>query len=99
MYFLPESPRWLVAQDRHEDALRVLAKLHAHGDTDDLYVQAELKEITAKINYERLMVKPSYFTLLFGSEARRMWIGIGVVSFQISNSEESTCYGVLTSAL
>jgi hypothetical protein len=38
MYFLPESPRWLVAKDRHEEALRVLAKLHAGGDTNDLYV-------------------------------------------------------------
>lgn len=79
MYFLPESPRWLVANDRHEDALRVLAKLHARGDTNDLYVQAELAEIIAKIKYEKEHAAPSYFTLLFGAEARRMWIGIGVV--------------------
>ena len=82
MYFLPESPRWLVAQDRHEEALRVLAKLHSHGNTDDLYVQAELKEIVAKLNYEKLFPQPSYITMLFGNEARRMWIGIGVVSIQ-----------------
>jgi hypothetical protein len=80
MWFLPESPRWLVVKDRHEEALRVLAKLHARGDTDDLYVQAELKEITAKINFEKRHPDPSYFQLLFGSEWRRMWIGIGVVS-------------------
>lgn len=84
MYFLPESPRWLVAQDRHEEALAVLAKLHSHGDTDALYVQAELKEIVAKINLEKLTATPSYVTLLFGGEARRMWIGIGVVSSQMS---------------
>lgn len=80
MYFLPESPRWLVAQDRHEDALRVLAKLHSNGDRDDLYVQAELKEIIAKITFEKQHTVPSYFKLLFGSEKRRMWIGLGVVS-------------------
>ncbi len=79
MYFLPESPRWLVAQDRHEDALRVLAKLHAGGDTNDLYVKAELAEIIAKIDFEKRHKYPSYFTLLFGAERRRMWIGIGVV--------------------
>jgi hypothetical protein len=83
MYFLPESPRWLVAQDRQEEALRVLAKLHAHGDISDLYVQAELKEIVAKINFEKRTSKPSYITLLFGGEARRMWIGIGVVSHHL----------------
>jgi MFS family permease len=80
IYFLPESPRWLVAKDRHEEALMVLAKLHAGGDTDDLYVQAELKEIIAKINLEKRHSAPSYFQLLFGGEWRRMWIGIGVVS-------------------
>ena len=80
MYFLPESPRWLVAQDRHEDALGVLAKLHARGDRDDLYVQAELKEIIAKITFEKQHKPPSYFNLLFGHNARRMWIGLGVVS-------------------
>jgi hypothetical protein len=80
MWFLPESPRWLVAKDRHEEALRVLATLHARCDTDDLYVQAELKEIIAKINFEMRHPAPSYFQLLFGSEWRRMWIGIGVVS-------------------
>ena len=80
MYFLPESPRWLVAQDRHDDALKVLARLHSKGDIDDLYVQAELKEIIAKINVEKQIATPSYAKLLFGEEARRTWIGIGVVS-------------------
>jgi hypothetical protein len=59
--------------------LKVLARLHASGDIDDLYVQAELKEIIAKINFEKRHPTPSYFQLLFGSEWRRMWIGIGVV--------------------
>jgi hypothetical protein len=80
MYFLPESPRWLVAKDRHEEALQVLAKLHAGGDTNDLYVKAELGEIVAKIDFEKRHKAPSYFSLLFGDEWRRMWIGIGVVS-------------------
>jgi hypothetical protein len=65
MYFLPESPRWLVAKDRHEEALRVLAKLHAGGDTNDLYVKAELGEIVAKIDFEKRHKAPSYFSLLF----------------------------------
>jgi hypothetical protein len=58
----------------------VLAKHHAGGDTDDLYVQAELKEIIAKINFEKTHPAPSYFQLLFGGEWRRLWIGVGVVS-------------------
>jgi hypothetical protein len=73
MVFLARvAPRWLVAKDCHEEALRVLAKLHARGVTDDLYVQAELKEIIAKINFEKRHPAPSYFQLLFGREWRRM---------------------------
>jgi hypothetical protein len=80
MYFLPESPRWLVQQDRHEEALQVLATVHARGDIDDPYVLAELQEITTKIAFEKNHQPPSYWKLLFGEERRRMWIGIGVVS-------------------
>ncbi|KAJ6104698.1 hypothetical protein N7523_011018 [Penicillium sp. IBT 18751x] len=82
MYFLPESPRWLVAHDRQEEAGKVLAKLHANGNTSDLYVQAELAEIVAKIKFEKEHLSPSYVSLLFGSHARRMWIGIGVQFWQ-----------------
>lgn len=86
MYFLPESPRWLVQQDRHEEAYLVLAKLHAGGNINDPQVQIELSEISAKIAFEKLEPTPSYFTLLFGSERRRMWIGIGVVSDSVCNT-------------
>ena len=80
MYFLPESPRWLASRDRHEEALKVLARLHSKGNVHEPYVQAELKEIVAKIAFERQHPQPSYFQLLFGKEIRRTWIGIGVVS-------------------
>ena len=80
MYFLPESPRWLVAHDRQDEAGKVLAKLHANGNMSDLYVLAELAEIVAKIKFEKEHPSPSYISLLFGNHARRMWIGIGVVS-------------------
>jgi len=82
MYFLPESPRWLVSRDRHEEALAVLAKLHANGNANDPYVQAELSEIRAKIAQEQLTPAPSYVQMLFGEERRRMWIGIGVQFWQ-----------------
>lgn len=36
--FLPESSRWLVAQDRLDDGLRVLAQINGLN-TDDVAVQ------------------------------------------------------------
>lgn len=30
--FFPESPRWLIANDRREEALAIFAKYHGDGD-------------------------------------------------------------------
>lgn len=76
---MPESPRWLVQKDRQEEALQTLARLHSGGNTDDPYVRAELAEIVAKIQWEKQNKPLSYAEMLFGSEARRTWLGIGVV--------------------
>jgi hypothetical protein len=87
MWFLPESPRWLVEKDRQEEALAVLARVHSGGDVNDPYVQAEMAEIVAKITFEKSHPSPSYFDLLLGKQKRRMWIGIGVVSAAFAPEE------------
>jgi hypothetical protein len=40
MLFRPESPRYLDQSQREEEALRVLARLHANGDENDLLVRS-----------------------------------------------------------
>lgn len=94
---MPESPRWLVQKDRQEDALQVLGKIHAGGDVNDPYVQAEFAEIVAKITYEKTHPQPTYLDLLVGSECRRMWIGIGVVNLPLgTNNLDGPCYLTLS---
>lgn len=53
LYFVPESPRWLVSRDRNEEALAFLAKYHAEGNEQDALVQFEYNEITNALAYER----------------------------------------------
>lgn len=80
MYFMPESPRWLAQRDNHEKALQTLARLHSDGDVNDPFIQSELAEIEAKIQWEKLHPAPSYIKMLVGPDRRRTWLGIGVVS-------------------
>lgn len=52
MPWLPESPRWLVAHDRHTEAVQVLAALEAKP-IDDVFVATQLREIDDSVKYER----------------------------------------------
>ncbi|KAL3419995.1 MFS sugar transporter [Phlyctema vagabunda] len=49
VWFLPESPRWLMAQDNVDGALAVLARYHGEGDVNHPMVQLQLKEMTQQI--------------------------------------------------
>ncbi|GAM42290.1 hypothetical protein TCE0_044r16128 [Talaromyces pinophilus] len=51
--FTPESPRWLVAQDRHDEALEVLAVVNAGGDKLDHAVLLQHREISDTIAWEK----------------------------------------------
>lgn len=51
--FLPRSPRWLAKVDRTEEAINVLAKIHAGGDKTDVLVLAEWEDISTTLAIER----------------------------------------------
>ncbi|CAM1508701.1 Fc.00g055490.m01.CDS01 [Cosmosporella sp. VM-42] len=66
VYLLPESPRYLVQKDRHEEARKVLIKYHAGGDDDSPLVDFEMKEITLQIETAKVASSANYREFLNG---------------------------------
>ncbi|GJC94336.1 lactose permease [Colletotrichum higginsianum] len=48
--FFPESPRWLVAQDRHDEAKNIIATYHTNGDLDHPLVDLQMKEMIGSVD-------------------------------------------------
>jgi len=41
VFFLPESPRWMVANDRDDEAMAFLVKYHGGGDPNSAIVKLQ----------------------------------------------------------
>ncbi|KLU92951.1 sugar transporter [Magnaporthiopsis poae ATCC 64411] len=71
VWFLPESPRWLISRDREDEAFAILTKYHAEGDATSLIVHAEMAQIKSTIELERESSKQSWSEILKASGMRR----------------------------
>ncbi|MEW6496066.1 MAG: sugar porter family MFS transporter [Cyanobacteriota bacterium] len=74
-FLIPESPRYLVAQGREQEAAQVLAKVEGGN------VQAKVQEIRQTVNQER---KPQFSDILSrrGGLLPIVWIGMGLSILQ-----------------
>lgn len=71
IWMVPESPRFLMAKGRREEAHAMIAKYHANGDLDDPLVLFELSEINQALEIDQQGKKQSYATLFQGIENRK----------------------------
>lgn len=53
LWWIPESPRWLVSRDRSEEALQMLAKYHGRGDIHNTTVQLQWLEMKDAIQSQK----------------------------------------------
>ncbi|KAI0466758.1 general substrate transporter [Xylaria cf. heliscus] len=83
IFFIPESPRFLISKDRHEEAFKVIVKYHAEGDENSEFAKAEMAEIKTTIAIELEHAKQSWTDMVSTpGNRRRLLIGslVGVMT-------------------
>ncbi|KAL2841742.1 general substrate transporter [Aspergillus pseudoustus] len=71
VFFSPESPRWLVAHNRHEEAQAILAKYHGEGIPTNPFVRLQMAEMRAQISPNSLDAKWWDYRALFMTRPAR----------------------------
>jgi hypothetical protein len=96
IWFVPDSPRWLISKDRHEEALAILVKYHAEGDASSPFVAAEFLQISETLRREKEASTQPWKELVATRANRRrvlvavcvgfftQWSGNGLISYYLA---------------
>ncbi|KAI8580606.1 hypothetical protein K450DRAFT_236411 [Umbelopsis ramanniana AG] len=96
IFFMTESPRWLIGRGRDEEAKDILIRLHGNGDPNDEVVRVEFAEIKEAIAMEQAVSKREWKELIEtpGNRMRTFicicvglfsqWSGNGITSYYLT---------------
>lgn len=96
VFFMPESPRWLVYNNRREEAHQILCKYHAEDDADSELLQLEMAEIDNQLEIEKANADSSWmewirtpanryrFMVIISLAFLIQWCGNALVSYYLS---------------
>ncbi|KAJ7719436.1 hexose transporter [Mycena maculata] len=97
IWFVPESPRYLVSKGKETQALRTLAYYHADGNENDPLVRYEFEEIKSAIEFDRTVTANVGWGSFLASPGNRkrvriiiaiaffsQWSGNGLVSYYLN---------------
>lgn len=95
MWWIPESPRWLLNKDQDEKALQILSYYHAENNPQDEFVHLEFTEIRTAIALDKEADKNSWLDLVRTKGNRKrmavitaigffsQWSGNGLISYYL----------------
>lgn len=94
-FYMPESPRWLIYNNRATEARAIIVKYHAEGNENDDLVKFEMEEINQAIEYGKTQQSSSWaewfrtpanmhrFFIIISLAFILQWCGNGIFSYYL----------------